>query len=106
MEIAEYIRTIMNIHPKVEKAKGRTTRDWMRQEDQMNLSMKKPDDNSESNLLPIISALTNHPGFKYKLEDGKANGVIKKILIYDKNPILNKNASSFFIHSPFEILFL
>lgn len=32
--------------------------------------------------------------FKYKLEDGKANGVIKKILIYDKNPILNKNAST------------
>ena len=32
--------------------------------------------------------------FKYKLENGKANGVIKKILIYDKNPILNKNAST------------
>ena len=32
--------------------------------------------------------------FKYKLEDGKANGVISKILIYDKNPILNKNSSS------------
>lgn len=30
--------------------------------------------------------------FKYKLENGKANGVINKILIYDKNPILNKNA--------------
>ena len=66
----------MNIHPKVEKAKGRTTRDWMRQEDQMNLSMKKPDDNSESNLLPIISALTNHPGFKYKLEE------LKQVKIY------------------------
>lgn len=76
MEIAEYIRTIMNIHPKVEKAKGRTTRDWMRQEDQMNLSMKKLDDNSESNLLPIISALTNHPGFKYKLEE------LKQVKIY------------------------
>lgn len=32
--------------------------------------------------------------FKYKLEDGKANGVISKILIYDENPILNKNSSS------------
>lgn len=38
--------------------------------------MKKPDDNSESNLLPIISALTNHPGFKYKLEE------LKQVKIY------------------------
>ena len=76
MEIAEYIRTIINIHPKVEKAKGKTTRDWMRQEDKMNLLNQNSNSQDTSNLLPIISALTNHPGFKYKLEE------LKEVKIY------------------------
>ena len=33
MEIAEYIRTLLNIHPKIEKAKGKTTKQWMIDED-------------------------------------------------------------------------
>ena len=41
MEIAEYVRTIVNIHPKVEKAKGKTAREWMIQEDKMNLANRK-----------------------------------------------------------------
>lgn len=76
MEIAEYIRTIINIHPKIEKAKGKTTRDWMRQEDKMNMLNQNSNSQDTSNLLPIISALTNHPGFKYKLEE------LKEVKIY------------------------
>ena len=70
MEIAEFIRAMMNVHPKVEKAKGKTTKQWILQEDRM----KAGQDNKKkctSTLLPLISSCINHPGFKYKLEELK-----------------------------------
>lgn len=70
LEIAEYIRTMMNIHPKTEKAKGKTTKHWMLQEDRMKAQQNK-DKKDSSTLLPLVSACINHPGFKYKLEDLK-----------------------------------
>ena len=70
MEIAEYIRTMMNIHPKVEKAKGKTTKQWILQEDRMK-EKQNQDKENDSTLLPLISACVNHPGFKYKLEELK-----------------------------------
>lgn len=70
LEIAEYIRTMMNQHPKVERAKGKTTKQWILQEDRM-----KAEQNDKkkctSTLLPLISTCINHPGFKYKLEELK-----------------------------------
>lgn len=70
LEIAEYIRTMMNIHPKTEKAKGKTTKHWMLQEDRMK-AQQSEDKKESSTLLPLVSACVNHPGFKYKLEDLK-----------------------------------
>ena len=70
MEIAEYIRTMMNVHPKVEKAKGKTTKQWILQEDRMK-EKQNQDKDDDSILLPLISACVNHPGFKYKLEELK-----------------------------------
>ena len=70
MEIAEYIRTMMNIHPKIEKAKGKTTKHWILQEDRMKEKQKRDKEN-DSTLLPLVSACVNHPGFKYKLEELK-----------------------------------
>ena len=70
MEIAEFIRTMMNVHPKVEKAKGKTTKQWILQEDRMK---EEQDDKKKctSTLLPLVSSCINHPGFKYKLEELK-----------------------------------
>nr|DAL48622.1 MAG TPA_asm: hypothetical protein [Caudoviricetes sp.] len=70
LEIAEYIRTMMNQHPKVERAKGKTTKQWILQEDRMKAEQ---DDKKKctSTLLPLISSCINHPGFKYKLEELK-----------------------------------
>lgn len=70
MEIAEFIRAMMNVHPKVEKAKGRTTKQWILQEDRMKAEQ---DDKKKgiSTLLPLVSSCINHPGFKYKLEELK-----------------------------------
>lgn len=69
-EIAEFIRAMMNIHPKTEKAKGKTTKHWMLQEDRMK-AQQNNDKKDSSTLLPLVSACINHPGFKYKLEDLK-----------------------------------
>ena len=70
MEVAEYIREMMNIHPKVEKAKGKTTKHWILQEDRIKTQQEKGKRN-ESTLFPLVSSCVNHPGFKYKLEELK-----------------------------------
>lgn len=70
MEIAEYVRAMMNVHPKVEKAKGKTTKQWILQEDRMKAEQDDKKKGS-STLLPLVSSCINHPGFKYKLEELK-----------------------------------
>lgn len=70
LEIAEFIRDMLNVHPKTEKAKGKTTKNWMLQEDRMKAEQNQNEEN-KSTLLPLVSACVNHPGFKYKLEELK-----------------------------------
>lgn len=100
MEIAEYIRTITSIHPKVEKAKGKTTREWMIQEDKMNALNKKS--NNVSSLLPVISTLINHPGFKYKLQELRQVNLcqfydaVQRVQIYEQTHALLGGAYSGF----------
>lgn len=69
MELAEYIREMMHVHPKVEKINGKSGKLWAIQEDKMNAAQAK--EKGESTLLPLVSACVNHPGFKYKLEELK-----------------------------------
>ena len=57
--IALYYRTIFNIFPKVEKAKGKTTKKWIIEEDRMNYNLHK-NDSSTSMFLPLISSCLNH----------------------------------------------
>jgi hypothetical protein len=75
MALAEYIRQTLNIHPKVEKAKGKATKKWMIQEDKMNLAHRMNEDKDTSTLLPLISTCVNHSGFKYNSEEVKAVGI-------------------------------
>ena len=74
--IAAYLRLMFNIYPKVEKAKGKTTKEWMIDEDRINLINSKKDSN-KSTLLPLVSSCVNHPGFKYKLEELKDMGIVQ-----------------------------
>lgn len=74
--MADYIRTMFNIFPKVEKAKGKTTKQWIIQEDEQKLLQSKEKGYS-SYLLPLISACVNHPGFKYKLKELKDVGIVQ-----------------------------
>ena len=68
IEIAEYIRAMLNIHPKVEKAKGKTTKLWMLEEDKLKAQQQIDKDDNFS-LFSYISSCVNHPGFKYNLEE-------------------------------------
>ena len=92
MEIAEYIRTLLNIHPKIEKAKGKTTKQWMIDEDKMNAAQR--DEKNTSTLLPLISACINHPGFKYKLQELRDVGIyefmdsVQRLQIYESTRAL------------------
>lgn len=87
MIIAEYIREILNMHPKVEKAKGKTAKSWIIQEEKMDMLNKE--NKSESTLLPLISTCVNHPGFKYKLQELREVGLyqfmdsVKRIQKYE-----------------------
>lgn len=83
MELAEYIREMVNIHPKVEKIKGKSGKLWAIQEDKMNAAQAKKTDGSSA-LLPLVSACVNHPGFKYKLDE------LKEVNIYQFMDSVNR----------------
>jgi hypothetical protein len=100
MTIAEYIREMLNAHPKVEKAKGKTAKKWMIDEDRMKYANK--DDKNTSTLLPLISTCINHPGFKYKLQELKEVGIyqfmdsVQRLQIYESTKALNSGLYSGF----------
>lgn len=97
--IAEYLRLMFNIYPKVEKAKNRATKEAMIWEDELNLANSKKELN-KSTLLPLVSACVNHPGFKYKLEDLKDMGIVQfmdsvqRLQIYESTTALMKGMYS------------
>jgi len=76
--IAEYLRAMLNMYPKVEKAKGKTTKLWIINEEKQKLELeKKEKKKNDSILLPLVSACINHPGFKYNLEELKQVGIVQ-----------------------------
>lgn len=99
--IAEYIREMMNMHPKVEKAKGKTAKNWIIQEDKMNLQQRKTE--NTSTLLSLISGCINHPGFKYNLQELKDVGIcqfmdsVKRIQKYETSTAALKGMYSGFV---------
>lgn len=99
--IAEYIREMMNMHPKVEKAKGKTAKNWIIQEDKMNLQQRKAE--NTSTLLSLISSCINHPGFKYNLQELKDVGIyqfmdsVKRIQKYETSTAALKGMYSGFV---------
>lgn len=111
MVIAEYIREMLNMHPKVEKAKGKTAKSWIIQEDKMNAQDEKK--KITSTLLPLISTCVNHPGFKYKLQELREVGIyqfmdsVKRIQKYENGTAALKGCYSGMVSSkdiPDEVL--
>lgn len=100
--ISSYIRTMFNVHPKVEKARGRSTKEWMIEEDRQNIELHK-NDSYHSALLPLISSCLNHPGFKYKKNELKEVGIVEfmdsvqRLQIYESTTALLKGMYSGFV---------
>jgi len=97
--IALYLRTMFNIFPKVEKAKGKTTKEAIIEEDRMNYELHKNDEYT-SDLLPLISSCLNHPGFKYKKNELRDVGIVefmdgvKRLQVYESTNALLKGMYS------------
>lgn len=93
MHIAEYLRTLFNMHPKVEKTKGKTMKEWLIEEERDKLRLQKKED-QKSTLLPMISTYLNHPGTKYKKHELFDVGIyefmdsIKRLQIYESTRAL------------------
>ena len=84
----------------VEKAKGKTAKRWMIDEDKMNALHR--DEKNTSTLLPLVSACVNHPGFKYKLQELREVGIyqfmdaVQRLQIYESSiALLNGSYSGF-----------
>jgi hypothetical protein len=72
----DYIRKLHRIHPKVEHAKNKKTKEILIQldrEDHEAASKRK----KESHLFPLISSLVNTAGFKYKKDELKEVGIFE-----------------------------
>ena len=101
--ISEYLQTMFNIHPKVEKAKGRATKEAIIEEDRMNLAMRQKEKQSGSTLLPLISSCVNHPGFKYKLNELEDVGIcffmdsVQRLQVYESSTAVMKGMYSGFV---------
>lgn len=95
MHIREYIRLMFDQYPKVEKAKGKATKQAIIDEERMNLiNSQKLDKKNKSIYLPLISSMLNHPGFKYKKDELKDVGIVefmdsvKRLQVYESTRAL------------------
>lgn len=104
--ISEYLRTMFNIFPKVEKVKGRLTKESVIEEDRMNLiARQKKGDTNESGLLSLVSSCVNHPGFKYKLQELKDVGIcqfmdsVQRLQVYESSTAMLHGMMGGFVDS-------
>ena len=74
--IAQYLRKMHGIVPKVEKAANKVTWKVLIREAQMNLAAnaKKP---YKSMMQPMLSSMVNSPGYKYNLEETMHIGIVQ-----------------------------
>lgn len=97
MHMREYIRLMFNQYPKVEKAKGRATKEAIIDEERIKLLNEQRLNKNKKNksiYLPLISAMVNHPGFKYKKNELKEVGIVefmdsvKRLQVYESTVAL------------------
>lgn len=99
----EYLQTIFKIYPKVEKAKGKITKEWIIQEERDKAEAAKKNITNDSMLFPLVSSCINHPGFKYKLNELKDVGIyefmdcVSRLQIYESSTALLKGVYSGFV---------
>lgn len=105
--IVSYLRVMFNIHPKVEKARGKATKEAIIWEERENLKIQelktKDSDYKPSVLFPLISSVLCHPGCKYKKNELKELGlveffdIVERLQVYERTTALLKGMYSGFI---------
>ncbi len=73
--LVQHLRKMHNIKPKIEKAANKTTKQILIDLDREDRNSKKKKE-EKSSLLPLISALCNSAGFKYKKHELTEIGVV------------------------------
>lgn len=102
LQMVSYLRAMFNTYPKIEKAKGKSTKEWMIQEDRAAFEQHK-NDVYKSTLLPLISTCLNHPGFKYKKNELREVGIVEfmdsvqRLQVYESSTALLKGIYSGFV---------
>ena len=102
LQMASYLRAMFNTYPKVEKARGKSTKEWMIEEDRMSFEQHK-NDVYKYTLLPLISTCLNHPGFKYKKNELREVGIVEfmdsvqRLQVYESSTALLKGIYSGFV---------
>lgn len=103
---SQYLRTMFNIFPEEKITHDRVLKQWYITKDRRsyeNAQRKKPSNKHTSGLQSVISALVNHPGFKYKLNELKEVGVaefydsVKRLQIYEQSTAVLKGMFSGFV---------
>lgn len=97
----EYIRLMFDMHPKDEWAKGKSTKEAIIFEELEKKQMEKS--NNTSTLLPLVSSMVNHSGFKYKSNELKEIGIfefmdsVKRLQVYENTISLMRGMYSGFL---------
>lgn len=102
LRISQYLRTSFNIFPKTERAKGRATKEAIIWEEEQEANKRKGEP-YRSTLLPVISSLVNHPGFKYKLSEIRDLTMVQimdsvqRLQVYENTTALLRGSMSGFV---------
>lgn len=87
-----YIRYMFNQNPKEEFVKGKMAKQWVIDEEKENMKREsEKGGKSKSPLLPLVSGLINHPGFKYDLDGIKKLGIfafmdsVQRLQVYQQS---------------------
>ena len=102
----QYYQVLFNMKPEDELTHDNRLKKWWIDKDQREQARKaKKKDKRKYSLQPMVSALVNHPGFKYKLSELKQVGIaefydsVKRLQIYEQSTALLKGMYSGMISS-------
>ena len=95
-QIHQYFQLMFNMHPEELLTEEKRMKDWWIAKDrrEQERKAKRRADEKQYSIQPIVSALVNHPGFKYKLHELREVGVaefydsVKRLQIYEQSNAL------------------
>lgn len=105
-QMHQYYQLVFNMKPEeLLTAEDRMKRWWIAKDKREQERKAKKKDDKTYSIQPMVSALVNHPGFKYKLKELKEVGVaefydsVKRLQIYEQSTALLKGMFSGMISS-------